>query len=107
MVDHLGYPLERINNRRDELSFRLKPRERATIHNRLKRVNDLSINFLGPGLQRTRPLDDCQRRYPHRSSWVRQILSIGIHRKNRAIHAVHIFPYRDRKIHPVMFRLFL
>ena len=51
MVDHLSYPLERINNYRGELSFRLKPSERATIHNRLKRVNNLSINFLGPGLQ--------------------------------------------------------
>ena len=53
MVDHLSYSLEGINNCRGELSFRLKPRERATIHNRLDGVNDLSINFLGPGLQWT------------------------------------------------------
>lgn len=104
MVDHLGYPLERINNCRGELSFRLKPRERAAIHNRLEGVNDLSINFLCPGLQRTRPLDDCQRCYPHRSSWIRQILSIGIHRENRTIDTVYIFPYRNLKIRSLFFR---
>ena len=53
MVDHLSYPLERINNCRGELSFRLKPWERPEVHNRLEGVNDLSVNFLGPGLQRT------------------------------------------------------
>ena len=50
VVDHLSYSLEGINDCRGELSFRLKPRERATIHNRLKRVNDFSVYFPGPSL---------------------------------------------------------
>ena len=69
--------------------------------------NNFSAYLRGPRIQRVCPSDNCQSRHSLRSSCIRQILSIGIHRKNRAIHTVHIFPYRDHKIHSVTFRLFL